>query len=277
MASAAALYDARSAAVAAQRARLGLDRPDRWSSGAARFRADPHRPFDATLRALASYLRPDDVLIDVGGGAGRLSLPLASRCREVVNVEPAAGMREAFVAVAAAAGLRNVRCVAAPWLAAADVRGDVVLAAHVTYHVHPIQPFVAKLTAAARRQVVVLVNSVPPAGMNARLFALLHGEEQVVVPGYRELLPVLWEEGLVPEVRRVPALVPRAEPPQPSRTAAIEAALTGGMVDDADHARRVLAAHFEELFQQTAAGYQPTWRPETTGLLISWERGPNTD
>ena len=50
--------------------------PDRARGGA----GEPSRDFDDVLEAIASYLRPDDVLLDVGGGAGRLGLALARCC-----------------------------------------------------------------------------------------------------------------------------------------------------------------------------------------------------
>src|SRR5215216_1277714 len=92
-------YAARLDAQAAQAARIaGARAPaDRWGGAtAARFRLDPRRPLDPVLEAVASQLDAGDVLLDVGGGAGRISLPLASRCRAVVNVEPSPGMAAAF-------------------------------------------------------------------------------------------------------------------------------------------------------------------------------------
>ena len=65
------------------------------------FRMDP----DRDLEVIASYLRPDDVFIDVGGGAGRVCLPLAQRYREVVMVEPSPGMGAEFDAIRKEAGI----------------------------------------------------------------------------------------------------------------------------------------------------------------------------
>ena len=60
---------------------------------AAQFRFDPHREPDRQPGGEGLLrLCPSDVVVDVGGGAGRVSLPLALRCREVVTVEPSAGM-----------------------------------------------------------------------------------------------------------------------------------------------------------------------------------------
>src|ERR671925_2372065 len=103
-------YAASVDAVNAKRPRLhGQQLPDdRWGGETAqRYRYDPHRSLDANLEVIASYVQREDVLIDVGGGAGRVSLPLALRCREVVNVDASPGMGEEFAATAAEAGITN--------------------------------------------------------------------------------------------------------------------------------------------------------------------------
>src|SRR5437763_564923 len=75
---AAETYAARIDAVRAQRARLhGAPPPDDpWEGPVARrFRADPHRPLDANLAVLASYTRPEDVLLDVVYGEEQVAAP----------------------------------------------------------------------------------------------------------------------------------------------------------------------------------------------------------
>src|SRR5262249_17345400 len=99
--SAADRYAARVDAVLAQRTRLrGPPPPGDQRAGCPAdnplVKADPLRPLDRNLAVIASYIEADDVIIDVGGGAGRISLPLALRCREVVNVEPSPTMRMGF-------------------------------------------------------------------------------------------------------------------------------------------------------------------------------------
>ncbi len=67
---------------------------DHWRPYAARFRADPRRTDDPLVNRLAGELSPQQTLIDVGAGGGRLALPLALRCRKVVAVEPSQSMVE---------------------------------------------------------------------------------------------------------------------------------------------------------------------------------------
>src|SRR5919109_4152144 len=138
--------------VNAQRSRIHGQQPaaDRFGGPVAqRFRADPHRDLDANLQVVASYVQPDDVFLDVGGGAGRVGLPLALRCRQVINVDSSPGMLAEFEACAAQAGITNVRTVPADWLATPEISGDVSLASSVTYFVHDIVPFIEKMVAAS--------------------------------------------------------------------------------------------------------------------------------
>ena len=204
---AAETYAARIDAVSTQRLRLHGHQPpdDRFGGAVAqRFRADPHRRLDANLQVVASYVQPEDVLIDVGGGAGRVGLALALRCRQVINVDSSPGMLAEFTACATEAGITNARSVLADWLAAADISGDVSMASSVTYFVRDIAPFIEKMVAASRRRVMLTLWSVPTDDQSAPLFRLVYGEEKAPVPGYRELLPVLWEMGILPDVRVLP-------------------------------------------------------------------------
>lgn len=271
-------YAARVDAVLAQRVRIYGEgqKVDPWGEQASRFALDPHRVLDGNLEAIAGYIQPGDVVIDVGGGAGRVSLPLALRCRKVVNLEPSAGMGAEFTRLAAAAGISN-----ASWLLpdrndAKGIRGDVAVTADVTYFVRDIVPFIEKLTATARRRVILAIWSIPPPNRSARLFRLVHEEEQELYPGHRELLPVLWEMGILPDIRVLPS------PPwwdiqfHKSRDEALESALWRHQwlrPEDEARAREIIEAHFDQLFQVSTQGIQPIWRPEIREMLITWETG----
>ena len=75
----------------AQRARLRGTEPSGdlfgdLEPGHQLLKTDPRRPLDANLKALTDLIEPSDTIVDVGGGAGRMSLPLALRCHSVTNI-----------------------------------------------------------------------------------------------------------------------------------------------------------------------------------------------
>ncbi|HEX5501861.1 MAG TPA: hypothetical protein VFW96_04530 [Thermomicrobiales bacterium] len=163
---AAATYAARVDAVLAQRTRLRGPQPPGDLFAALPpdhilLVSDPRRELDPALAAIAAYVEPDDVIVDVGGGAGRLDLPLVLRCRELVNVDPSAAMGAAFAATARRADIANARFVHGAWPVADPPAGDLVLVNHVTYLTRDIVPFLTALDAAARRRVIVTVASPP--------------------------------------------------------------------------------------------------------------------
>ena len=141
-----------------------------------------------------------------------------------------------------------------------------------------IVPFIEKLASAARRRVMITVWSVANLHQSAPLFHLVYGEEPVAVPGYRELLPVLWELGILPDVHVLPGLplVPGgplgARMPQTPEDA-VQLALQGQWLGPRDHARarRLIEERFSELFAPSPDGFRPLWRQEAREVLITWE------
>lgn len=266
----AAVYDA---ALAAGRF-ADHDRPgDHWAEHAALFRLDPRRPLDANLAAIAGYLHPDDRLVDVGGGAGRVSLVMAGRVSEVVLVEPSAGMRAEFIAARDEAGIANAR-VTSDWWPDSNETGDVVFLSDVTYFVRDIVPFVAKLHNAASRRVMIVVWRPTPGDMGAMLRRVVLGENPPCWPGLPELAAVLWEMGLLPEIRPLP------EPPWwltdaergLSDTDAIALAMRWLDTDD-DATGQSISDNLERLFERTDAGLTPRWLSQSRAVLLTWETG----
>jgi hypothetical protein len=255
--------------------------PDYWGGETAkRFRADPKRRMDDNFGILAAFVRPDDVFVDAGGGAGRFSLPMALRCHQVINVDPSLGMGQEFDESAADAGIDNASFVLSDWLDVDGVEGDVVHAAHVTYFVRDITRFVANLESAARRRVIINLASVAGPMLNAKLFKMVYEEEQTLVPSYAYLLPALWEMGILPDVRFLPQGttfdgVPRPPEFPQTKEEAVEVALAGIWLapQHRDRADRVVRENFDELFQQEPEGLVPQWMPDIRQVLITWEPG----
>ena len=255
--------------------------PDYWGGETAkRFRADPKRRMDDNFGILAAFVRPDDVFVDAGGGAGRFSLPMALRCHQVINVDPSLGMGQEFDESAADAGIDNASFVLSDWLDVDGVEGDVVHAAHVTYFVRDITRFVANLESAARRRVIINLASVAGPMLNAKLFKMVYEEEQTLVPSYAYLLPALWEMGILPDVRFLPQGttfdgVPRPPEFPQTKEEAVEVALAGIWLapQHRDRADRVVRENFDELFQQEPEGFVPRWMPDVREVLSTRERG----
>jgi hypothetical protein len=273
------LHDAMVAAASEQRrvrrgAGFGFGQ---WDRAAPRFRADPKRELSADAAEIAAYVRADDVFMDVGGGAGRYSLPIALRCKEAICVDPSKGMGDEFKASATEAGITNARFVQSDWLQAPnDLIGDVTLAAHVTYFVADIRRFVEKLIAQTRRRVIIAIGSVPPPNQGADLYAMVEGVPLAQVPGQRELLPVLWDLGFVPEVRIAGSAAstgmgPRAYASREEAIAQMVRGAAGENVLLAERTRGIVESRFGELFRASAGGgYERATAPPRL-LLITWE------
>ena len=281
-------YAARVNAVLAQRARLRGTEPlgDLFGDldpDHPLLKADPRRPLDANLTALADLIEPSDAIIDVGGGAGRMSLPLALRCRSVTNVDPSASMGAAFLANAKGAGIGNVGLVKGDWLATDMPQGSVALVNHVTYLTSDIVPFIEKLERAGSRRVILTVNAPPPPSWNCVLFRLVHGEAEEVVPGHAELMSVLWEMGRLPDLTMLLPPNVRYIVPLPSRAAALAYAVQRLANEQwahwpvaaafEAHARATVEQHFDELYAQGPDGFTPRWIALGREVLITWQPG----
>jgi hypothetical protein len=282
MPSAAQTYGTLATAFDEQRARMGQPAAnERWSNAAQRFRDDPRREPHENLKTFASYLEPNDVLLDVGGGAGRYGLPLALHCKEVINIEPAAGMGQEFEASASEAGITNVRWLCADWLSAGNVTGDVSLVCHVTYFVRDIVPFLEKLHRATRRRVMIVVSSTPPPNQGSEVFHVIHGDQQALAPGHEDLLPVLWQMDILPDVHVLSSVGARATlladngTAIATRDAAIESLLSDPLLHPGhrEDARARVDAQFDSLFQSTDGGFRRRLGAPPRLILITWESG----
>lgn len=277
---AATRYAALIDAVQTQRLRVqsGQTEPDFWGRSASRFRADPRREMDSNFEAIAAYVEPEDVFIDAGGGAGRFSLPMALRCREVINVEPSHGMGVEFQSSATEAGIANATFIHSDWLNSVGVEGDVSLSAHVTYFVGDIERFIQNLESAARRRVIIVVSSIPPPNHFAKVFQLVYGEQLERSPGHTDLLPVLWEMGILPDVVVLPnattnGCVPVEYNLPQTPQDAVDDVMGGVWLNPADteRARKLISGRLDEFFHQGPEGFTPSWRPTTQQMLITWE------
>ena len=244
---------------------------DFWRRYTSAFREDPSRTDDAVVNRLVREVGPETSVLDVGGGAGRLALPLALRCRQVTVVEPSASMVEQLVEGARDAGITNVTAVQLPWEESDSEPADMVLCAHVRYGVADVVPFIRKLEASATERVLVLMFIDSPQSHLAPLWEPVHGEARINLPALPQLLRVLWEVDIYPDLEMVTSAPPhRTE----GREAAIEELGQRLYVEPGTAKDRRLREAADRLLVETSEGYEVRGaRPRRAGLL-TWR--PNS-
>jgi hypothetical protein len=156
----------------------------------------------------------------------------------------------------------------------------VALVNHVTYLTREIVPFIEALERVAERRVLITVGSPPPPSRHRELFRLVHGEEEALVPGHVELVNVLWEMGIEPDVRMLP------DPaggyiPAPTREEAVRNAVARFPGEQWAHwpaspelearVRAIVEPRAAELLVETSKGFLPRWLKRGHEVLITWE------
>ena len=191
------------------RAQGGREPEDFWRPFAAHFRENPRRTDDPVVNRLLREIQPQTTVLDVGGGGGRFALPLALQCHQVTVVEPSGSMVETLLEEARLANVRNLSVVKGQWEVAEVEPTDIVLCAHVLYGVEDVQPFIHKLVAHAKDQVLILMFMDSPQSHLSLLWQDVHREERVNLPGLPDLLVLLWEMDIYPHLEMVHTMAPR--------------------------------------------------------------------
>lgn len=164
----------------------------------------PTEPLDTpSRRAALRVLGDGGRVLDVGCGGGAASLAVAERADLVIGVDHHPGMLEVFAADCAARGVGH-RTVLGAWPEVADEAGraDVVLCHHVGYNTADLAPFLAALTTAARRGVVMELTAAHPMAWLDPLWARFHDVHRGRPATADDAVAVLTEIGVVPTVTR---------------------------------------------------------------------------
>jgi SAM-dependent methyltransferase len=173
---------------------------DPWIHDPADFAA-PERPADTPSRDAASALLAGrGTVLDVGcgGGAATFSLDGVSLA---VGVDRQPDMLDLYAATAAARGVAH-RTLLGTWpqVAAAAGRADVVVCHHVLHNVVDLPPFLAALTAAAARGVVVEMLAEHPLAWLDPLWLRFHDLRRPPPATADDAVAVLDELGIRPAV-----------------------------------------------------------------------------
>ncbi|PKB71243.1 MAG: hypothetical protein BZY87_06395 [SAR202 cluster bacterium Io17-Chloro-G6] len=175
---------------------------DSWANFAQQFRADPRRTDDPLAAYLQRQVTPEQVVLDVGAGGGRLALPLALVAKKVIAVEPSPSMCRVLREVADEFDVKNVEVIESGWLDAQVAKADMALCCHVLYVIQDIDRFVRKLEKHADRVLVVMYQA-PPQSQIYPIWELVHGEPRLALPSLPEFLEVLSQLEIDPEIEVV--------------------------------------------------------------------------
>ena len=154
-------------------------------------------PEGPSYRRAWAALDPPGSVLDVGAGAGAACIPLLARTTALTAVDTDREML-AMLAQRASALAGKVALVSGTWPAVAPeaAPADLVTCYNVVYNAPDILPFVAALTASARRLVVVeLTAEHPMVGLND-LWLRFHGLPRPAGPTAADLLQILAAMGI---------------------------------------------------------------------------------
>lgn len=176
--------------------------PTFWDTRAERYaqRVAGTAERDPFVRRARRHIGRRTVVLDVGAGTGRITVALAPRAREVVAIDPSAGMLEVLARDAERAGLTNVRTLQAPWEESGDVVGDVAVCAYVLPIIEDVAPFLRKLDRAARRRVLISMAGASTDLLFDPIWRHFHGQPRAPGPTYLDAVAVLATLGVTADV-----------------------------------------------------------------------------
>ena len=149
-------------------------------------------PAGTSYRRAWAALDPPGSVLDVGSGAGAACIPLLPRTTALTAVDADKEMLE-LLASRASALAGKVRLVQGQWpdVAREAAPADVVTCFNVVYNVPDLLPFLAALTASARRLVVLEMTAEHPLVSVNDLWLRFHGLRRPDGPTADDLLRIL--------------------------------------------------------------------------------------
>lgn len=197
-----------------ERAERDRDPAAVWNRRAAAYRRATHGETRATEQELAVLdLRPEDTVLDMGAGTGRLAVPITRSVAHVTALDPSEGMLAILREQMAAAGRTNYSTVMMRWEDAVIGRDiephDIVIAAF-SLGFYDLAAALAKLDAAACRAVYLFWHAGErrTSGETA-LHEAVFGKAAAVRKGYPDYiypLNILHDAGIYANVRIIRAV-----------------------------------------------------------------------
>ena len=228
---------------------------------------DPFRTDDAVVNALSAMVSEDTEILDVGGGSGRLAMPLATRAKQVTVVEPSEDSVELLNARAKDAGITNITVINEAWEDVHDPMADIVLCSLVLHHVLDAAPFVEKLQKHTRDRVVVVEMMETPGATEMPFYERVYGSVPTPLPGIPKILELLWALEIFPDVTMVS---PETAVLETDRDGALDHLRHRLGVEEGSEADERLRAAATDLLVDTPEGLTVRGVAPRRSAIISW-------
>ncbi len=229
---------------------------------------DPYRTDDPVANGLFEFVGKDTEVLDVGGGAGRLALPLATRARHVTVIDPSEDSVELLKTRMTEAGLTNVTVINEPWEDADVPSADMVLCSLVLHHQLEAASFIERLQEHARDRVVVVEMMQTPGAVYRPFQERVYGEAITPLPGIPMLLALLWEMEIFPDVSMLSPVTPVLEADRDSVQDYMRRRLFVGEGTEEDER---LQAAMEDLLEDTPEGITVRGVPPHRWAMVTWQ------
>jgi SAM-dependent methyltransferase len=179
---------------------LGRTTDDYWGRRAGTFHKfvqEWRTTTDPFLESVLRHVQPTDVVLDVGAGTGRHSVPLAGHAQRVVAVDPSPAMLRFLRESAAEEARTNIDVIEGAWPDVAEQapKADVVISAHVVYPIEDIVPFLQALDAKATRVCLLNLMVWQPWFDRLGLWEAVHGQARLPQPAHMDVVNVLAQLG----------------------------------------------------------------------------------
>lgn len=233
---------------------------------------DIHRADDLAVNALFVLIDSNTTVLDVGGGAGRFALPLATRAKHVTVVEPSEEAVGMLQERAADAGLSNITAITERWEDANVEAADLVLCSLVLHHVPEGAAFIAKMQESATGRVAIIEMMEAPSALEVPFYQRVYGAVPTPMPGVPELLNLLWAMDIHPDVTMLPSETPAMGRDRNEITTQLRRRFD---VEENTPADSRLLAALDELLEETPHGYTVSGIAPRRAAIITWQTNSN--